>query len=91
MATVAREILASAVKRSQESTMRFLRFDTEAWAALVADRLRQSGHELSFEDLDEDTPARRQSRSLSPQLLPAARDAVRAAGRQQTPSIGHTR
>jgi hypothetical protein len=32
MATVAREILASAVKRSQESAMRFLRFDTEAWA-----------------------------------------------------------
>jgi hypothetical protein len=28
-------------KRSQESVMRFLRFDTEAWAALVADRLQQ--------------------------------------------------
>jgi hypothetical protein len=34
MATVAGEILASAVKRSQESAMRFVRFDTEAWAAL---------------------------------------------------------
>jgi hypothetical protein len=36
MATVTRETLASAVKRSQESAMRFLRFDTEAWAALVS-------------------------------------------------------
>ena len=53
LATVAREILASAVRRSQESAMRFLRFDTEAWAALVTDRLRQSGHELSSEDLAE--------------------------------------
>jgi hypothetical protein len=53
MATVAPEILASAVKRSQESAMRFLRFDTEAWASLVADRLRQSGLDLSPKDLAE--------------------------------------
>jgi hypothetical protein len=88
MATVAREILDSAVKRSQESAMRFLRFDTEAWAALVADRLRQSEHELSSEDLAEIRRRVGQSCSLSPQLLPAARGAVRAVGRQQTPSIG---
>jgi hypothetical protein len=40
---------------------------------------------------DQRVMARRQSRSLSPQLLPAARDAVRAVGRQQTPGIGHLR
>ncbi len=67
--------------------MRFLRFDTEAWAALVADRLRQSGHELSSKDLAEIRRRVDSHAAYLPQLLPTAQNAVRAVGRQQAPSI----
>lgn len=45
--------LDDAVKASIESATRFLRFDTDLWSRMVADRLRQDGHEISTEDREE--------------------------------------
>ena len=53
MAPLSADLLHDAVEGSLESAMRFLRFDTELWSRMVADRLAQTGHHVTAEDREE--------------------------------------
>jgi len=53
MASLSADLLNDAVVGSLESAMRFLRFDTDLWSRMVADRLAQTGHKVTEEDREE--------------------------------------
>lgn len=60
------DLLHAAVTDSIESATRFLRFDCELWARMVADRLRHEGYDVSEKDREE---LRRRIESYSQTIL----------------------